>query len=451
MPKLYIKTFGCQMNEYDSTKMVDVLRESNGYERTDNPDDADLLLLNTCSIREKAQEKVFSELGRWNDWKAAAPGRLIGVGGCVASQEGAELARRAHNVDVVFGPQTLHRLPQLLDATRKSGQPVVDVSFPEIEKFDHLPAPRAEGPTAYVSIMEGCSKYCSYCIVPYTRGEEMSRPLIDVLAEVEQLAEQGVREITLLGQNVNAYRGKAPEGDVVDLAFLISCIARIESIGRIRFTTSHPAEFGDSLVDSYATEAKLAGYLHLPVQSGSNRILAMMKRNYTAEDYIAKIDRLRAAQPNLSLSTDFIVGFPGETDADFEQSMALIERVRFDAAFSFIYSPRPGTPAARLRDAIPAATKHARLERLQARIRALGDDYAARLVGTTQRVLVERESRRGHGDLAGRAACNRWVNFPCEAERAKQLIGQFVDVEITAALSNSLRGRLTSATAAATT
>ncbi|TAM11852.1 MAG: tRNA (N6-isopentenyl adenosine(37)-C2)-methylthiotransferase MiaB [Nevskiaceae bacterium] len=447
MPKLYIKTFGCQMNEYDSGKMADVLREAEGYERTEDPDAADLILLNTCSIREKAQEKVFSELGRWTEWKAAAPGRLIGVGGCVASQEGEALAKRAGNVDVVFGPQTLHRLPKLLKQTRTTHQPAVDVTFPEIEKFDHLPAPRAEGPTAFVSIMEGCSKYCSYCIVPYTRGEEVSRPLVDVLAEVEQLADQDVREITLLGQNVNAYRGPTPDGEVVDLAFLIACIARIDTIGRIRFTTSHPAEFTDALIEAYATEPKLAGYLHLPVQSGSDRILGMMKRGYTAAQYVEKIDRLRAVQPGIALSTDFIVGFPGETDADFEQTMALIERCRFDAAFSFIYSARPGTPAARLRE-LPAEVTKARLERLQTRIRELGATFAQDLIGTTQRVLVERRSRReSKNHLAGRAACNRWVNFACPAEDAERLIGRFVDVEITEAAPNSLRGQLATAVA----
>ena len=438
MPKLYLKTFGCQMNEYDSGKMVDVLRASHGYELTTDPDAADLMLLNTCSIREKAQERVFSELGRWKEWKAAAPGRLIGVGGCVASQEGEALAKRADNVDVVFGPQTLHRLPELLEQTRVSGRPAVDIRFPEIEKFDHLPAPRAQGPSAFVSVMEGCSKYCSFCIVPYTRGEEVSRPLLDVLAEVEQLAGQGVREITLLGQNVNAYRGVTPEGDTVDLAFLIACIARIDAVGRIRFTTSHPAEFDDALVEAYGNEPKLAGYLHLPVQSGSDRILAMMKRGYTRQQFVDKIRRLRALQPDISLSTDFIVGFPSETDEDFEQTLALIDEVRFDAAYSFIYSARPGTPAAKLVDNVPDTVKQERLGQLQARIRAHGAAFAQRLVGTSQRVLVEKPSRRDGRQLSGKTPCNRWVNFDCPPER----LGQFVNVRITQVMPNSLRGEL---------
>ncbi|HEX7382606.1 MAG TPA: tRNA (N6-isopentenyl adenosine(37)-C2)-methylthiotransferase MiaB [Nevskiaceae bacterium] len=441
MPKLYIKTFGCQMNEYDSSKMADVLREHAGYTQTSSPDDADLVLFNTCSVREKAEDKLFSELGRWTAWKAAAPGRLIGVGGCVASQEGEALLKRARNVDIVFGPQTLHRLPALLEARRETGMPAIDISFPAIEKFDYLPAPRASGPTAYVSIMEGCSKYCSFCIVPYTRGEEVSRPLVDVLAEVQQLADQGVREVTLLGQNVNAWRGATPEGEQADLAFLIDCLAHIESIGRIRFTTSHPKDFTQPLIDAYAEQPKLAPYLHLPVQSGSNRILGMMKRGYTVEQYVDKIDRLRAAQPHIGLSTDFIVGFPGETDADFDATMAVIDRAGFDTAFSFIYSPRPGTPAARLRDSVPADVKQARLERLQAHVHARGDEYARRLVGTTQRVLVERRSRRNANELTGRLPCNRWVNFPTVGSAdADRLVGEFVDVRITAAMANSLRG-----------
>ncbi|MDI3261157.1 MAG: tRNA (N6-isopentenyl adenosine(37)-C2)-methylthiotransferase MiaB [Sinobacteraceae bacterium] len=450
MAKLYIKTFGCQMNEYDSSKMADILKASHGYELTADPEAADLLLLNTCSVREKAQEKVFSELGRWKEWKAARAGRLIGVGGCVASQEGEALAARAKIVDVVFGPQTLHRLPELLEETRRTRRPAVDVSFPEIEKFDRLPEPRAEGPTAFVSIMEGCSKYCSFCIVPYTRGEEVSRPLDDVLAEVDSLVAQGVREVTLLGQNVNAYRGKMADGGECDLALLIHLLARFETLGRIRFTTSHPAEFGDALIEAYAVEPKLAGYLHLPVQSGSDRILGMMKRGYTRAQYLDKIRRLRAARPGLALSSDFIVGFPGETEADFEQTLQLIEEARFDSAFSFIYSPRPGTPAANLRDNVPEAVKHERLARLQARIRSLGADYARRLVGTVQRVLVEKPAVKGAGRLAGRTACNRWVNFdiadgapsPLSREPPEAWIGRFVDLEITEALPNSLRGRL---------
>jgi tRNA-2-methylthio-N6-dimethylallyladenosine synthase len=442
MAKLYIKTFGCQMNEYDSSKMADVLKASHGYELTADPEAADLLLLNTCSVREKAQEKVFSELGRWKEWKAARAGRLIGVGGCVASQEGEALAARAKIVDVVFGPQTLHRLPDLLEQTRRTQRPAVDVSFPEIEKFDRLPEPCAEGPTAFVSIMEGCSKYCSFCIVPYTRGEEVSRPLDDVLAEVASLLEQGVREVTLLGQNVNAYRGRMADGGVCDLALLIHLLARFDKLGRIRFTTSHPAEFGAALIEAYALEPKLAGSVHLPVQSGSDRILGMMKRGYTRAQYLEKIRKLRAARPGLALSTDFIVGFPGETEADFEHTMQLIEEARFDSAFSFIYSPRPGTPAANLKDHVPAAVKHQRLTRLQARIRELGAEYAQRLVGSVQRVLVEKPATKGADLLAGRTECNRWVNFPAPSARHGALIGRFVDVEVTEALPNSLRGRL---------
>jgi len=448
MPKLYLKTFGCQMNEYDSDKMADVLRASHGYELTTDPEAADLMLLNTCSIREKAQERVFSELGRWKEWKAAVPGRLIGVGGCVASQEGEALAQRATNVDMVFGPQTLHRLPELLEQTRASGHPAVDIRFPEIEKFDHLPAPRAHGASAYVSVMEGCSKYCSFCIVPYTRGEEVSRPLLDVLAEVEQLARQGVREIVLLGQNVNAYRGATPEGDSVDLAFLIACIARIEPLGRIRFTTSHPAHFNDALMSAYASEPKLVGYLHLPVQSGSDRILGMMKRGYTRARFLDKILQLRALQPDISLSTDFIVGFPSETEDDFEQTLDLIDQARFDAAYSFTYSPRPGTPAAKLWDSVPEDVKHQRLERLQARIREHGNAFAQKLLGTCQSVLVDQRSRRDPQQLSGRTPCNRRVNFDGDPA----LIGHFVDVRITEIMPNSLRGCITSdATAAAIT
>lgn len=446
MPKLYLKTFGCQMNEYDSDKMADVLRVSHGYELTTDPEAADLMLLNTCSIREKAQERVFSELGRWKEWKSAMPGRLIGVGGCVASQEGEALTKRADNVDLVFGPQTLHRLPELLEQARSSGHPAVDIRFPEIEKFDHLPAPRAQGVSANVSVMEGCSKYCSFCIVPYTRGEEVSRPLLDVLTEVEQLAEQGVREIILLGQNVNAYRGITPEGDSVDLAFLIACIARIEPLGRIRFTTSHPAHFDAGLIDAYASEPKLAGYLHLPVQSGSDRILGMMKRGYTRAEFLDKIRRLRALQPDISLSTDFIVGFPSETEDDFEQTLDLIDQARVDAAYSFTYSPRPGTPAAKLRDSVAENIKHQRLERLQARIRRHGNAFAQKLLGTSQSVLIDKRSRRDPQQLSGRTACNRRVNFDGDPA----LIGSFVDIHITEIMPNSLRGSLLSdATAAA--
>ncbi|MEQ1439448.1 tRNA (N6-isopentenyl adenosine(37)-C2)-methylthiotransferase MiaB [Fontimonas sp. SYSU GA230001] len=437
--KLYLISYGCQMNEYDSAKMADVLAASHGYQRTDNPDEADLLLLNTCSVREKAQEKVFSELGRWREWKNADPSRVIGVGGCVASQEGQALTERQPLVDIVFGPQTLHRLPELLDSTRGTRRPVVDVSFPEIEKFDRLPEPRAEGPSAFVSVMEGCSKYCTFCVVPYTRGAEVSRPLDSVLAEIAQLAGQGVREVTLLGQNVNAYRGAMGDsGEVCDLALLIHHVARIPGIERIRYTTSHPAEFTDALIDAFAEEPKLASYLHLPVQSGSDRILGMMKRGYTRAQFLDKVRRVRVARPDLSLSTDFIVGFPTESEDDFVQTMDLIAEAGFDCAFSFIYSPRPGTPAANLRDSVPEAEKHRRLDILQGRIRALDDAFKRNLVGTTQRVLVERPARKGRGQLAGRTSTNRWVNFAAP----DALLGQFVEVEITEALSNSLRGRL---------
>ncbi|MEW6169807.1 MAG: tRNA (N6-isopentenyl adenosine(37)-C2)-methylthiotransferase MiaB [Pseudomonadota bacterium] len=444
--KLYLISYGCQMNEYDSAKMADVLAASHGYQRTDNPDEADLLLLNTCSVREKAQEKVFSELGRWKDWKRADATRVIGVGGCVASQEGQAMTERAPLVDIVFGPQTLHRLPELLDRVRRTRKPAVDVSFPEIEKFDRLPEPVASGPTAFVSIMEGCSKYCTFCVVPYTRGEEVSRPLDAVLAEIVQLAEQGVREVTLLGQNVNAYRGPmGRSGETCDLALLIGYVARIPGIERIRYTTSHPSELGDALIAAFAEEPKLASYLHLPVQSGSDRILGMMKRGYTRAQYLEKIRRIRAARPDISLSSDFIVGFPTESDADFMQTMDLIAEAGFDCAFSFVYSPRPGTPAANLRDGVPAAEKQRRLEILQTRIRTLDDTFKRALVGSTQRVLVERPARKGGGQMAGRTSTNRWVNF----DGPESLIGQFVDVEITEALNNSLRGRRAGAEALA--
>lgn len=437
--KLFVVTYGCQMNEYDSSKMADVLSASHGYERTDNPDDAELLLLNTCSVREKAQEKVFSELGRWKDWKKQDPARVIGVGGCVASQEGQALIDRQPLVDIVFGPQTLHRLPELLDRRRSSGVATVDVAFPEIEKFDNLPEPRADGVTAFVSIMEGCSKYCTFCVVPYTRGTEVSRPLDDVLVEIAQLAEQGVKEVTLLGQNVNAYRGPmGSSAERCDLGLLIQFVARIPGIERIRFTTSHPAEFSDSLVEAFAEEPKLASYLHLPVQSGSDRILGMMKRGYSRAEYLAKIARLRVVRPELSLSSDFIVGFPTESDSDFMQTMDLIAEAGFDCAFSFVYSPRPGTPAANLRDGVSAEVKSQRLELLQNRIRQLDDAFKQRLVGTRQRVLVERPSRRGGGQMAGRTSTNRWVNF----DAPSSLIGEFVDVVVTEAMPNSLRGRL---------
>ncbi|GAC1631842.1 MAG: tRNA (N6-isopentenyl adenosine(37)-C2)-methylthiotransferase MiaB [Nevskia sp.] len=441
--RVFIKTFGCQMNAYDSSKMADVLKASHGYEQTQDLDSADLVLLNTCSVREKASEKVFSDLGRLKAWKDAAPGRIVGVGGCVASQEGEAIARRAPVVDMVFGPQTLHRLPQLLDETRRTQRPAIDVRFPEIEKFDKLPEPRAEGPSAFVSIMEGCSKYCTFCVVPYTRGEEISRPFDDVVAEVAALAEQGVREITLLGQNVNAYAGLMAGGAACDLALLIHILARFATLGRIRYTTSHPAHFNDALIDAYGAEPKLAAVLHLPVQSGSDRILAMMKRGYTKADYLAKIRRLRALKPGISLSTDLIVGFPSETDEDFEQTMDLIEQARIDFAYSFVYSPRPGTPAANLRDGVPPEVKQARLERLQKRVAEIGQEYAAGLVGSVQRVLVEGPSRRGGGQLTGKTPCNRSINFNGPA----RLIGEFVDVRVSASLSNSLRGEVETATA----
>ncbi len=436
--KLYIKTYGCQMNEYDSDKMADVLRASHGYELTTVPEEADLLLVNTCSIREKAQEKVFSELGRWRTLKERRPGLLIGVGGCVASQEGEGISRRAPFVDLVFGPQTLHRLPEMVDDVRAHGRPVVDVSFPEIEKFDRLPEPRAEGPTAFVSVMEGCSRYCTFCVVPYTRGEEISRPVDDVVAEIVSLAEQGVREVNLLGQNVNAYRGAMHDGRVADLATLVYYAAAIDGIERIRFTTSHPVEFTESLVQAYAEIDKLANFLHLPVQHGSDRILARMKRGHTTLEYKQKIRRLREVRPDISLSSDFIVGFPGETDADFEALMRLVQEVGFDQSFSFIYSPRPGTPAASFPDDTPLEVKKERLYRLQARIDAQAQAISAAMVGTRQRVLVEKRSRKSARQWTGRTENNRWVNFDADAS----CLGQFVDVLITEALPNSLRGRI---------
>ena len=438
--KLYIKTHGCQMNEYDSEKMADVLRASHGLELTDEPEQADVILINTCSIREKAQEKVFSQLGRWRPLKKARPDVVIGVGGCVASQEGQSLLQRAPFVDLVFGPQTIHRLPGMLDQVRAGQGAAVDVSFPEIEKFDHLPAPGARGPTAFVSIMEGCSKYCSFCVVPYTRGEEVSRPLDDVIAEVVALAEQGVREINLLGQNVNAYQGEMHDGGSADLALLIRYVAHIEGVERIRFTTSHPVEFSDSLIQAFADVPKLANYLHLPVQAGSDRILAMMKRGHTVLEYKQKIRRLREVRPDIALSSDFIVGFPGETAADFEATMALIEQLNFDQSFSFVYSARPGTPAASYPDSITLEEKKARLQRLQDQINRQAMAYSDAMVGTVQRVLVESVSKKDLQELAGRTENNRIVNFPGPIE----LIGQMADVTITAARRNSLRGRLVS-------
>ncbi|NCT67105.1 MAG: tRNA (N6-isopentenyl adenosine(37)-C2)-methylthiotransferase MiaB [Rhodanobacteraceae bacterium] len=443
--KLYIKTHGCQMNEYDSAKMADVLKASHGLELTQDESEADVILVNTCSIREKAQEKVFSQLGRWKEHKQGGKPVLIGVGGCVASQEGEAIVKRAPFVDLVFGPQTLHRLPQLIEARRESGKPQVDISFPEIEKFDKLPEPRAEGPSAFVSIMEGCSKYCSFCVVPYTRGEEISRPFDDVVAEIALLAEQGVREVNLLGQNVNAYRGPMHDGGIADLGLLIHAIAEIDGIGRIRFTTSHPLEFSDSLVEAYANVGKLANFLHLPVQSGSDRILAAMKRGYTALEFKQKIRKLRAVRPDICISSDFIVGFPGETDADFEKTMKLIEDVGFDQSFSFIYSKRPGTPASNLEDDTPDAVKHQRLERLQAAINVNAAKISAAMVGTTQRILVEGPSRKNPNELTGKTENMRSVNFPAPP----RLVGQFVDVVITEALTNSLRGRVAAVDCAA--
>jgi tRNA-2-methylthio-N6-dimethylallyladenosine synthase len=451
--RLFIKTHGCQMNEYDSSRLADLLRASHGYQLVDSADAADLILLNTCSIRERAQEKVFHQLGRWKQLKAQNPHLVIGVGGCVASQEGAAVQVRAPHVDLVFGPQTLHRLPDMLDAlwARARGEPsapakrgisLMDVTFPEIEKFDRLPEPRADGPSAFVSVMEGCSKYCTFCVVPYTRGEEVSRPVIDVMREVVQLAAQGVREINLLGQNVNAYRG-AIDGDVADLAELIHYVNEVEGIERIRFTTSHPVEFNDSLVGAFAEVPALVDHLHLPVQSGSDRILRRMKRGHSVADYCAKIRALRQVRPHISLSSDFIVGFPGETEEDFEATMALIEQVGFDTSFSFIYSARPGTPAAALADPTPLAEKKARLDRLQTRIREQADALARAMVGSRQRVLVTglaaRPGQSARPILAGRTENNRVVNFPAEDP---SLIGGFADVVVEAALRNSLRGRL---------
>jgi len=436
--KLYIKTFGCQMNEYDSARTADLLADSQGLERTDVPEDADVLLINTCSVREKAQAKVFSQLGRWREWKAARPDLIIGVGGCVASQEGAAIQERAPYVDIVYGPQTLHRVADLIDDVLVSRTPRVDVSFPEIEKFDRLPEPRADGPSAFVSIMEGCSKYCSFCVVPYTRGEEFSRPFDDVIAEVAALADQGVREITYLGQNVNAYNGATHDGGACDLALLISYTAAIDRIERIRFTTSHPGEFSEELTAVYGEVPELVGHLHLPVQSGSDRILNLMKRNYTVDQYEQKVARLRRVRPGISLSSDFIVGFPGETDADFEDTMSLIDEVRFDHSFSFVYSPRPGTPAAELPDPVPAHVKKERLARLQARIGEFAGGISESMVGTVQRVLVERPSKKDAQQLSGRTENNRVVNFSAHDE----LIGEFVDVKISEALPNSLRGEL---------
>jgi tRNA-2-methylthio-N6-dimethylallyladenosine synthase len=440
--KLYIQTHGCQMNEYDSARMRDLLEDSHEMVLAATPEEADVLLLNTCSIREKAQEKVFHQLGRWKHLKQANPDLIIGVGGCVASQEGAEIGKRAPYVDLVFGPQTLHRLPEMMEQSRTSGNTlVVDVSFPEIEKFDRLPEPKMDGPSAFVSIMEGCSKYCTFCVVPYTRGEEVSRPVDDVIAEVAHLAAQGVREVNLLGQNVNAYRGDDHLENTLDFAELLFLVAKVPGIDRIRYTTSHPVEFSDALIDAYAEIPQLVNHLHLPVQSGSDRILMAMKRGHTVLEYKSKIRRLRAIRPDISISSDFIIGFPGETEADFSATMKLIEDIGFDHSFSFIYSARPGTPAAELADDTDEATKKQRLQILQNRIVQQTMAISRRMVGTTERVLVTGVSRKDPGQLQGRTENNRVVNFSCTDH---ELIGNFTDVEIYEALPNSLRGNLTS-------
>jgi len=436
--KLFIKTFGCQMNEYDSAKTAELLKESHGLELTTDENQADVLLLNTCSVREKAQEKVFSQLGRWRELKEANPALVLGVGGCVASQEGEAIRARAPYVDLVYGPQTLHRLPQMLRDQQQSHSAVVDVSFPEIEKFDNLPEPRAEGPTAFVSIMEGCSKYCTFCVVPYTRGEEISRPFDDVIVEVATLAAQGVKEVNLLGQNVNAYQGAMHDGVVADLALLIRYVAAIDGIERIRFTTSHPVEFSDSLIQAFAEVPQLVSHVHLPVQSGSDRILAMMKRGHTALEYKAKIRKLREARPDISLSSDFIIGFPGESDEDFNDTMKLIKDIGFDYSFSFVYSARPGTPAAGFVDDVPMQVKKARLAELQTCINGMANAISQSMVGNIERILVERPSKKDASELAGRTENNRVVNFKGDP----RLIGEFVNVCITEALPNSLRGEV---------
>ncbi|WP_413283949.1 tRNA (N6-isopentenyl adenosine(37)-C2)-methylthiotransferase MiaB [Vibrio sp. MA40-2] len=436
--KLLIKTWGCQMNEYDSSKMADLLNAANGYELTEIPEEADVLLLNTCSIREKAQEKVFHQLGRWKTLKDKKPGVVIGVGGCVATQEGKHIRERASFVDVIFGPQTLHRLPEMIKSSQSDHAPVMDISFPEIEKFDNLPEPRAEGATAFVSIMEGCSKYCTYCVVPYTRGEEVSRPMDDVLYEVAQLAEQGVREVNLLGQNVNAYRGPTHDGDICSFADLLRLVASIDGIDRLRFTTSHPLEFTDDIIAVYEDTPELVSFLHLPVQSGSDRILTMMKRPHTAIEYKSIIRKLRKARPDIQISSDFIVGFPGETDKDFQDTMKLIRDVDFDMSFSFIFSARPGTPAADYPCDLPEQEKKDRLSELQQQINSQAMRYSRLMLGTEQRVLVEGPSKKDLMELRARTENNRVVNF----EGSADLIGQFVDVKITDVFSNSLRGEL---------
>ncbi|EHK9016453.1 tRNA (N6-isopentenyl adenosine(37)-C2)-methylthiotransferase MiaB [Vibrio vulnificus] len=436
--KLLIKTWGCQMNEYDSSKMADLLNAANGYELTEEPEEADVLLLNTCSIREKAQEKVFHQLGRWKTLKDKKPGVVIGVGGCVATQEGDHIRDRAPFVDVIFGPQTLHRLPEMIKQSQSEDAPVMDISFPEIEKFDSLPEPRAEGATAFVSIMEGCSKYCTYCVVPYTRGEEVSRPMDDVLYEIAQLAEQGVREVNLLGQNVNAYRGPMHDGEICSFAELLRLVASIDGIDRIRFTTSHPLEFTDDIIAVYEDTPELVSFLHLPVQSGSDRILTMMKRPHTGIEYKSIIRKLRKARPDIQISSDFIVGFPGETDKDFQDTMKLIKDADFDMSFSFIFSPRPGTPAADYPCDLSEETKKERLYELQQQINAQAMRYSRLMLGTEQRVLVEGPSKKNLMELRARTENNRVVNF----EGSADLIGQFVDVKITDVFANSLRGEI---------
>jgi len=436
--RCYIKTFGCQMNEYDSARIADVLREGAGLTVTDDPAAADVLLMNTCSVREKAQDKVYSLLGEWRAHKQGRPHVIIGVGGCVASQEGDAITARAPYVDLVFGPQTIHRLPAMLGELRRHGRAVIDISFPEIEKFDRLPAPRAEGASAFVSIMEGCSRYCSFCVVPYTRGDEVSRPFAQVLDEVRVLAAQGVAEVTLLGQNVNAYAGELDGGARADLAVLIHHVARVPGVERIRFTTSHPLEFNDSLIEAYASVPQLASHLHLPVQSGSDRILALMKRGYTALEFKDKLRRLRAVRPGIAVSSDFIVGFPGETERDFEATLRLVAEAELDQSFCFAYSRRPGTPAAAFADEVEPEVKQQRLARLQAQLDAQALAISQRLVGTVQRVLVERHAKKDSRELAGRTPCNRWINFSGPAA----LLQRFVDVVVTEARPHSLRGRL---------
>ncbi|WP_409037235.1 tRNA (N6-isopentenyl adenosine(37)-C2)-methylthiotransferase MiaB [Mannheimia haemolytica] len=438
MAKLHITTWGCQMNEYDSSKMADLLNSTHGFELTENPEDADVLLLNTCSIREKAQEKVFSQLGRWKNWKKDKPNLIIGVGGCVASQEGEHIRDRAPYVDIVFGPQTLHRLPEMINQIRGGKSSIVDISFPEIEKFDRLPEPKAEGPTAFVSIMEGCNKYCSFCVVPYTRGEEVSRPVDDVLFEIAQLAAQGVREVNLLGQNVNAYRGETFDGGICTFAELLRLVAAIDGIDRLRYTTSHPIEFTDDIIEVYRDTPELVSFLHLPIQSGSDRVLTMMKRNHTALEYKAIIRKLRAVRPEIQISSDFIVGFPGETAEDFEQTMKVIEQVNFDMSFSFIYSARPGTPAADLPDNVSDDEKKERLSRLQQRINHQAMQFSRAMLGTEQRILVEGPSKKDLMELTGRTETNRVVNFVGTPD----MIGKFVDVKITDVYTNSTRGEV---------